>query len=208
MGLETFEAWARRAGALGAVVAAGVALFGAWRGMLRAKGRESGKMPDFLQQPALLLPLSGLGVGLLYLLWKPLPVALPRPARAAATVLGTLLYFPGLALFFWGRWAMGRMYNVSSATGARLYADHQLVTTGPFAVVRHPMYVAGALWEIGALLLYRKWATLVITLNIFSLVRRSRREEEALAAEFGEEWQTYASRVPGWLPRPGLRRLV
>ncbi len=201
MRLEAFETWSRRLGGLGAVAMAGVALWGAWQGMLRAKGTESGKMPSFLQRPALLLPLTGLGMGLLCLLWKPLPVALPRPAQAAASVLGALLYFPGLALFFWGRWTMGRMYNVSSATGARLYADHRLVTTGPFAIVRHPMYVAGALWELGALLLYRTWATLLIVLNIFSLVRRARREEEALAAEFGEEWAAYARRVPGWLPR-------
>jgi protein-S-isoprenylcysteine O-methyltransferase Ste14 len=96
------------------------------------------------------------------------------------------------------------MYNVSTSTGAQLFSGHRLVTHGPFAYVRHPMYLGGQLAEIGALLVFRNWTALLVALNAPTLFLRARREEEALAAEFGEEWKAYRQRVPAWLPR--LRR--
>jgi protein-S-isoprenylcysteine O-methyltransferase Ste14 len=147
------------------------------------------------------LPASVLGFGLLYWLWRPIRLTLSAPVRATALILGTLLYFPGLALMLWGRWALGEMYNVSTSLGAQLYAGHRLVTSGPYAWVRHPMYVGGILAELGMLLIYRTWTTLPIVLNIPVLIRRARREEEALAAEFGEQWTAYTERVPAWIPR-------
>jgi protein-S-isoprenylcysteine O-methyltransferase Ste14 len=121
--------------------------------------------------------------------------------RAAALVAGAPAYFAGLALMLWGRITLGEMYNVSSAMGAQLYADHRLVTSGPFAVVRHPMYVGGIMAELGALLLFRSWAAALVALQAPVLIVRARREEEALAAEFGAAWAAYCARVPGWLPR-------
>jgi protein-S-isoprenylcysteine O-methyltransferase Ste14 len=76
--------------------------------------------------------------GTCYLLWRPLPLALSASARATALALGVLLLFPGLALVLWGRFTLGEMYNVSSSMGAQLYADHRLITHGPFAIVATP----------------------------------------------------------------------
>ncbi|MDA8219141.1 MAG: isoprenylcysteine carboxylmethyltransferase family protein [Dehalococcoidales bacterium] len=101
-----------------------------------------------------------------------------------------------------GRRTMGEMYDVSTSVDVQLYASHRLVTWGPFAWVRHPLYVAGAMAEIGALLLYRTWAAALMILNIASLVGRARQEELTLAARFDDEWEAYKARVPGWLPRP------
>jgi protein-S-isoprenylcysteine O-methyltransferase Ste14 len=42
--------------------------------------------------------------------------------------------------------------------------------------------------------------------NILGLVIRARREEQVLAAEFGEQWEAYVQQVPVWIPR--LRRQV
>ena len=151
----------------------------------------------------MLVPSTVLGLGALYLMWRPIRVGLSAPARLAALVAGSLLYFPGLAIMLWGRLTLGRMHNVSTSRAVQLFADHELVTSGPFAHVRHPMYVGGIMAELGALLLYRTWTTLLIALDIPNLVMRSRREEEALAAEFGEAWTDYAARVPGWLPKLG-----
>ena len=93
------------------------------------------------------------------------------------------------------------MYNVSSSFGAQLYADQQLVTRGPFAYVRHPMYLGILVASFGGLLLYRTWTLVFTTLNFLALTVRARREEQALAAEFGEQWEAYRRRVPGWIPR-------
>ena len=134
------------------------------------------------------------------MLWKPIPIVLSPAARIVALALGALLLFPGLALVLWGRLVLGKMYNVSSALGAQLYADQQLITHGPYAIVRNPMYVGIIAATLGGLLIYRTWS-LVFALTFFGLVIRARREEQVLAAEFGQQWADYCQQVPGWIPR-------
>lgn len=97
--------------------------------------------------------------------------------------------------------ALGEMYNVSSRFGAQLYAGHRLVTHGPYALARHPMYLGILFAGAGGLLLYRTWTFLFVPAHFPALVMRARREEEALSATFGQQWQDYCRRVPGWRPR-------
>jgi protein-S-isoprenylcysteine O-methyltransferase Ste14 len=54
------------------------------------------------------------------------------------------------------------MYNVSSAFGNRLYADQELVTSGPFALVRHPMYLGALIAGMGGVLLFRTWSAVLV----------------------------------------------
>jgi protein-S-isoprenylcysteine O-methyltransferase Ste14 len=93
------------------------------------------------------------------------------------------------------------MYFVSTGFGAQLFSDHQLVTGGPFAIVRHPMYVGLITAAFGSLLIYQTWTTLAFAVFALFLLLRARREEQALAAEFGEQWQDYCRRVPAFIPR-------
>lgn len=210
MRLETVEKCVRWAAAVGTLLFVAIVYVGIWRGSRRARGRASGPVPRFAR--ALLrgawyvyVPASIFGAGLLYRLWRPIPLTLSRPLRAALLTLGALLYFPGLALMIWGRRTLGEMYNVATTFGAELYADHRLITSGPYALVRHPMYLGGIMAELGALLIYRTWTTVLAATNIPVLFIRARREEEALAAEFGEQWAEYSRRVPAWIPRLGAR---
>jgi len=203
--LDAVEQWVRWAGAAAMAVSLGAALAGMAHGLRRPRGRATGRAREALGWPFYLL----IGVpyfGLCFLLWRPLPLALPVAARAAALALGTCLCFPGLALYLWARRAMGEMYNVSSGLfGVQLYADHRLVTHGPFAIVRHPMYLGIILASVGGLLIYRTWTFVFVALSFLGLTLRARREEHALAAEFGEEWEAYCKRVRGWGPR--VRRI-
>jgi protein-S-isoprenylcysteine O-methyltransferase Ste14 len=142
---------------------------------------------------------------LCYLLWRPLPLSLSPAAQAVALAIGALLYFPSLGLILWARHTLGEMYNISLTTGAQLYAGHHLITRGPFAIVRHPMYAGAMLGVVGALLIYRTWTIVFILVHCLVFVVRARREEEALAAEFGAEWEEYCQRVPAWIPWLGPR---
>ena len=200
MQLSRLESQVRRLGALALLITLSTILWGLFRGLRRPAGRRVGQPERIMNAP------TYLAIGIPYfgacaLLWRPLPLTLSHPARIAALILGALLYFPGLALVLWGRLTLGRMYNVSSSFGARLYADQQLITHGPYALVRHPMYLGILVASFGGLLLYRTWTLVFTALNFLALIVRARREEQALAAEFGEQWKAYCRRVPAWLPR-------
>lgn len=204
MNLERVEKGVRWAGALGIVAFTVSAYVGLLRGLRHGRGQKSGQAPDVMHTMRFYVPATVFGVALSYRLWRPLPLTLSRGARIGALLLGAPQYFAGLALMLWGRFTLGKMYDVSSSLGAQLYEDHMLVKSGPFAMVRHPMYLGGILWATGAALIYRTWLVLIIALSLpASLLSRAQREEEALAAEFGEAWEAYRRRVPGWLPRLG-----
>lgn len=206
MTLDTAERVLCIAGALAAAGVLATILAGMVRALRRPRGRATGLGGRVLRGPVYLL----IGVPFFALAaigWRSLPPAngLAPVLQAGALALGTLLYFPGLALTLWGRLALGEMYNVSMAAGAQLFAGHRLISHGPYAVVRHPMYTGLILATWGALLLYRTWTCAFLAFLFLGLAVRARREEQALAAEFGAEWDAYCRRVPGWLPRLGRR---
>ena len=199
--LETVVRWL---GAGDTAVTLVVVMWGLARSLTRPRGRSVGRANQMLRLPTYILISIGY-FGLWYLLWKPIPIALSPAARIVALALGALLLFPGLALALWGRLVLGTMYNVSSALGAQLYADQQLITHGPYAIVRNPMYVGIIAATLGGLLIYRTWS-LVFALTFFGLAIRARREERVLAAEFGQQWADYCQQVPGWIPHFRKRR--
>ena len=203
--MDIVERWVGWAGAAAALVCLVAALAGMARGLRRPRGRATGLARKVLRLPGYLV-IGVLFFGPCFLLWRPLPLALSGPARGVALALGALLCFPGLALYLWARLALGEMHNVSSSMGAQLYADHRLITHGPFAFVRHPMYLGILLASTGGLLIYRTWTLLFTTVTFLGLALRARREEQALAAAFGEQWEEYCRRAPGWIPRTLRRR--
>lgn len=154
------------------------------------------------------MPLAAATAGFLgasALLWSDLPIAPGPRARALAVGVGATALLAGLGLYLAGMAALGPAYDVSSTFGARLYEGQRLVTSGPYAVVRHPMYVGLAIAAVGALLLYRTWTTLVYAAALPVLAVRARREDVALADAFGSDWVAYRDRVPAWIPRPSRR---
>lgn len=202
--LEVIERWVRGVGIVVGLATLAVALWwGVWRGLQRPSGRTTGMAGKMLRAP-LLIVIGFLWVGACVILWRPVPLTLSESARLIAFSLGTGLYFVGMGLYLWGAKTLGEMYRPSSSVGVRLSAEHRLVTHGPFALVRHPLYVGLQVGAIGGMLLYRTWTFVFVALNFMTLAMRARREEEALAAEFGEEWEAYVCRVPAWIPR--LRR--
>lgn len=202
--LDVIEKWVGWVGAVAGLVILAIALWqGVWHGLRHAPGRTTGMADKVLRAPLLLI-FGFLWLGLLFILWHPLPLMLSIPARVTALILGTLLYFPGLALYLWGGYTLGEMYKPSSAFGVQLNVSHRLITHGPFAFVRHPLYLGLQVAALGGLLVYRNWTFAFVLVNFLGLFIRARREEQAMAAEFGEQWKAYSQQVPAWIPR--LRR--
>jgi protein-S-isoprenylcysteine O-methyltransferase Ste14 len=188
-------------GGILAYTALAIMLYGIWRGTRRPAGRTSGRAAGWLRSALFYsFATAGFLVFSIYL-WRPLPLNLPAGVRLAVLITGSLIYFPGTAFVLWGRLALGNMYFVSTSLGAQLYTDHRLVTNGPFAIVRHPMYIGLIAAAVGSLLIYQTWTTFAYAVFASFVLRRARREESALAAEFGEAWQKYCQRVPAFLPR-------
>ena len=203
MTLTAFELWLYRLGGAAAFASLVLALNGFRRAQQRAQGRVVGVGARYLRF-SIFVFFTVVYFAIGYLLWKPLPLQLPDSPRLTADIAGALIFFSSLAMYVWGYRTLGAMFTASTSFGVRLMADHRLVTSGPYRFVRHPMYLAVILAGFGGLLLYRTWAMLVFALTMFGLTLRARREDQALAAELGDQWQEYIRQVPGWIPR--LRR--
>ena len=94
---------------------------------------------------------------------------------------------------------LGKQWSLT----ARVLDAHELVQSGPFAQVRHPIYSAllGLLLATG-LALSTAWLTALATLvYLAGTYWRALREEALLRAHFGAAYDDYARRVPRLLPR-------
>jgi protein-S-isoprenylcysteine O-methyltransferase Ste14 len=77
-----------------------------------------------------------------------------------------------------------------------------LVTTGPFALSRNPIYLANTVLIAGAGLAFgNAWLVLLAAAAVVPLISMLaiRREEAHLAAQFGDAWAAYMKRTPRWL---------
>jgi protein-S-isoprenylcysteine O-methyltransferase Ste14 len=128
------------------------------------------------------------------------PPSITERAKGGLSAIGIMIMVPSLGVYVWGLRSMGRNFNGSSGFGVRLYQEHALSTTGPYAYLRHPMCLAVILACWGGLLLYRTWSMLVLAFMMLGLLYRVRTEQQALGLAFGDEWEQYKSNVPGWLP--------
>lgn len=82
--------------------------------------------------------------------------------------------------------------------------NHRLATSGLYARMRHPQYVAFVLIMFGFLL---QWPT-IVTMAMFPVLvivyaRLAKREEQDMVAEFGEQYERYRQQTPAFIPRLG-----
>jgi len=201
MTVEDAEQVVRGIGAVLVGVIWAVAAVGAARALRRPAGRAMGVATR--EGPLVAYLLAGVPYLLVCIaLWHPLPTQPAGTTRVACLVVGSALGAAGAGLYLWGRAALGDMYNVSSSLGSGLFADHRLVVSGPYRFVRHPMYLGIVLGVVGALLVYRTWATLFMVLALPGLVMKARHEDRLLGEQLDGPFDDYRARVPAWMPRP------
>lgn len=147
------------------------------------------------------LHLAALGVAFA-LLAPPAPDA-PLAARGRLVpTLGLVLEGAGFALAGWARARLGRYW-----TGRVVLTPEQpLVRTGPYRLVRHPLYAGLLAAMLGqALVLGRLRGLAAFAILAAAYRRKVDYEEAALRRHFGEEYDEYAAMVPAFLPRIGSR---
>lgn len=125
-----------------------------------------------------------------------LPPTSPLALGEAAAVLALMALTTGL--FFAASRAMGRNWSIV----ARTREDHDLVTWGPFAWVRHPIYTALFAYMIALAIAFGHWRGLILGVPLYWIGTGMRvaREEALLRAKFGTAYDAYAARVKRFVP--------
>lgn len=123
-------------------------------------------------------------------------------SKSAEAFLG--LFTSALALAStWFCYAAARTLGRQWALVARVIEGHELVSSGPYAVVRNPIYLAMFGMLIASGFAVSRWRALLPAVAVFLIgtAIRIRTEQNLLRATFGEEFDEYARRVPAFLPR-------
>jgi protein-S-isoprenylcysteine O-methyltransferase Ste14 len=123
------------------------------------------------------------------------PLSAKALVEAAAVAL---LMAATVWLFVWASRTMGRNWSIV----ARTRGDHALVTSGPFAWIRHPIYTAMFLMMIALAIGLGHVNRLFIAVPVYAVgtAIRVRIEERLLRTTFGSAYEEYANRVKRFIP--------
>jgi protein-S-isoprenylcysteine O-methyltransferase Ste14 len=119
------------------------------------------------------------------------------PDRRAFALGGVAVTAAGLALAVWARVLLGRHWSAT----VTIKQDHRLIRTGPYSVVRHPIYsglllaLLGTAFVVGEV---RGFAAFASAFLIWFI--KSRSEERFLKQEFGQEYEDYRRHTHAFVP--------
>jgi protein-S-isoprenylcysteine O-methyltransferase Ste14 len=120
------------------------------------------------------------------------------PDVPAVAMAGVALTALGVGLAFWARYTLGG--NWSGAV--TLKEGHELIRTGPYASIRHPIYTGIQLGLAGTMLAVGQWRGVVaFAAIVVAQYFKARKEEAWLAGEFGAVFEEHRSRTGMFFPR-------
>lgn len=122
-----------------------------------------------------------------------LAAGLSSPATAVA---GMILCALGLGYAVWGRMALGANWGMPMT----LKEGHELVTSGPYAHVRHPIYSGIMLAMLGSVLVFSVWWLAILVVNAVQFVYAAKREEQLMLCKFADAYAEYRRRT--WMLIP------
>jgi len=112
--------------------------------------------------------------------------------------VGAAVVFVNIPFVVSAQRALGRNVSPTVIT----HEDHELISSGPYRLIRNPLYVAGALVFTGLGLVAASWFVIGGAALALVLVRlRLPKEEAQLEDRFGQEYRDYVSRTGRFLPR-------
>jgi protein-S-isoprenylcysteine O-methyltransferase Ste14 len=135
----------------------------------------------------------------LLLLFIPVPGLTRRylPATPLLIPLGLAIQSCGGLLAVWARRHLGRNWSGR----VTLKIDHELVRTGPYGFVRHPIYTALLAMYAGSAVVSGQWHALIgFVLAALAYWRKLRIEEANLAGAFGAKWDDYCRSTRALVP--------
>ncbi len=174
-------------------------LFGLYWLVSALKRKKTKRRETWVQRARYVLPL----VGAWYLLARPEAHygwlgARFVPAQPAVEWIGVLLTAAGVAVAFWARWHLGA--NWSGVV--TLKEGHELIRTGPYRSIRHPIYTGILLALLGTVIAMGEVRGLLAAIIAWlSFYLKARREESFLTQEFGEKFEAHAKQTGMFLPK-------
>ena len=113
------------------------------------------------------------------------------PASRTVYAVGVLVLCVGVAVRQWSHRTLGRFHQAV----VTIQHDHEVIATGPYRLVRHPMYAGSAVAFLGVGLALGTWPGLALTFagTLPAMLRRIRVEECALQDTLGDRYRGYAS---------------
>jgi protein-S-isoprenylcysteine O-methyltransferase Ste14 len=116
----------------------------------------------------------------------------------ASPIVGSILTWMGIGLAIWAR------YHLAEYWSARITIkeDHQLIRTGPYARLRHPIYSGIILAAIGSAVVIDQWrCVLGVCLVLTGYCIKARKEEAMLTQQFGESFREHQKHAGFLIPR-------
>jgi len=111
--------------------------------------------------------------------------------------VGAFVTAAGMLFTVWARLQLGGNWSGS----VTIKRDHELITNGPYAIVRHPIYTGLLVAIVGSAMARGEWrGVFAVLIAWWALSRKLRLEELWMAERFGQQYEAYRRRVPALLP--------
>lgn len=124
-----------------------------------------------------------------------------KPEKTGAAIwngIGLTLMGGGTIFRIWAIQTLGRFFTSTVQTTG----EQRLITTGPYALVRHPSYLGAFAAILGIPVMLQTWGGLAVAAAamLYAYYRRIAVEETALLAQFGDSYILYRKKVKRMLP--------
>jgi protein-S-isoprenylcysteine O-methyltransferase Ste14 len=121
-----------------------------------------------------------------------------RQPHSWQVALAIVLFLVGALTSWTGARALGRQWRID----AGLSADHELVRSGPYRFVRHPIYTSMLCVLLATGLIVTPLPLFILAIVVFFIGTeiRVRIEDKLLGSQFGEHFVEYQKRVPAYIP--------
>jgi len=115
------------------------------------------------------------------------------------TIIGALVMAVGVFFTIWGRMILGKEWRPE----VEVRKDHQLINSGPYTIVRHPMYLGLNTMALGSAILggfSLSWDAILTKISFLNMIDYNRRkiydEEVLLEEKFGDSWKKFKKETP------------
>jgi protein-S-isoprenylcysteine O-methyltransferase Ste14 len=125
-------------------------------------------------------------------LWIPL-------GRVPMLLIALPVTWLGIGFRLWSIHSLGRFFRGV----VHVQADHHVVRTGPYRVLRHPSYAGALVAVLGLSLTFQNWTSIVLLVAcaLAGIYYRIRVEEQVLRAELGQAYIDYSAETSRLIPR-------